>query len=169
MSRISFRKVSSDADILQVSRLAHEIWREHYRTLLAPDKLEYMLEKMLTPGPIREQIAARYEYEFITRLGRPVGFVAYRPDDPPKSMFVSKIYLLKEERGKGYFHDILSHLSEAAVRSGQERLWLTVDRTNPSQEAYRAAGFTVEKEVDTDIGGGYYMLDYVMEYPLKPA
>lgn len=166
MSRLSYRRIQSEADILAVSRLAHEIWREHYKTLLTPDKLEYMLEKMLLPDPIRAQIAAGYIYSFVLLHHRPVGFIAYRPDDPAGKMFVSKIYLRREERGKGYFRQILAHLCSEAATAGQKSLWLTVARTNPSQEAYKAVGFVITEEKDTDIGGGYQMLDYVMEYTL---
>lgn len=164
MSRITFRTVSSESDILGVSRLAHEIWREHYRALLTPDKLEYMLQKMLTPGPIAEQIAQGYVYSFVCRTGRPIGFIAYRLNDPAPRMFVSKIYLLREERGKGYFHQILHHLAETARKARQECLWLTVARTNPSRQAYLACGFRIISEQDADIGSGYKMCDYVMEY-----
>lgn len=164
--KISFRPVRTENDILEVSRLAHEIWREHYGTLLSPGQIEYMLENMQSPDPIRSQIHSGYEYQLIRRAGRSIGYAAYRMDEPSGKMFVSKIYLLREERGRGYFRDITALLDKAAARAHQEAMWLTVNRGNPSVGPYKALGFEIVREQDVNIGGGYEMNDYVMERPV---
>ena len=163
MRSVSFHSVHGDRDLLEVSRLAHEIWREHYQAILSPDQIEYMLETMQSPGPIRRQISSGYEYQLIRRGGRSIGYVAYKLNEPPGQMFISKIYLQKEERGRGYFRDILTLLEEVAVRAGQKTMWLTVNRGNPAVGPYEALGFRTVREQDVDIGGGYAMNDFVME------
>ena len=162
MKRVSLQPVHSEAEILEVSALAHEIWREYYGGLLSPDQIEYMLQNMQSPGPIREQIAGGYEYRLVRRAGVPIGYVAYRLNDPQGKMFVSKVYLRREERGRGYFRDILSLIDAAARDARQEAMWLTVNRGNSSADVYRACGFETVREQDVDIGGGYEMNDYVM-------
>lgn len=170
MKSVSFHTVRSDSDILKVSDLAHEIWREHYSAILSPDQIEYMLETMQSPGPIADQIRSGYVYALVRRAGRSVGYVAYKPDDPPGQLFISKIYLLKEERGRGYFRDIVALLDEIAAKAHLESMWLTVNRSNPSVAPYKALGFYITREQDVDIGGRYYeMNDYVMERPVQAA
>lgn len=163
MRSVSLRSVRNEADILEVSALAHEIWREHYAPILAPAQIEYMLETMQSPGPIREQISSGTDYRLIRRAGRSVGYVAWRLNEPAGRMFLSKVYLLKEARGKGYFRDVLELLDEAARAARQEAVWLTVNRSNPSVGPYEALGFRTVREQDVDIGGGFEMNDYVME------
>lgn len=166
MKAVSFRKVRSDQDVLAVSALAHEIWREHYAPILSRDQIEFMLETMQSPGPIRKQMDDGYIYELVQRAGRPIGYVAYKLNDPAGQMFISKIYLLKEERGRGYFRDIVSLLDGIAAAAKLSSMWLTVNRSNPSVGPYKALGFEIIREQDVDIGGLYYeMNDYVMERP----
>lgn len=163
MSTVSLKTVRTDADILEVSRLAHETWREHYASILSPDQIEYMLETMQSPGPIKRQIEDGYVYCLVRRLGTSVGYVAYKLNDPAPQMFLSKVYLLASERGHGYFRDILSLLEDAARKANQNSIWLTVNRNNSSAAVYEACGFHTIREQDVDIGGGYAMNDFVME------
>lgn len=163
MRSVSFKDVKTEADILETSRLAHITWREHYASLLSPDQIEYMLETMQSPGPIKRQMEEGYVYCLVRRAARPIGYVAYKMNDPAPKMFVSKIYLLKDERGRGFFRDILALLEERARAARQESTWLTVNRGNPSADIYRKCGFETVREQDVDIGGGYEMNDFVME------
>lgn len=167
MKAVSFHPVRSDKEILEVSALAHEIWREHYGPILSPDQIEFMLETMQSPGPIREQMNSGYVYQLVRRAGRSIGYVAYKLNDPPGQMFISKIYLLREERGRGYFRGIVQLLDEIAAAAHLESMWLAVNRENPSVGPYKALEFRIIREQDVDIGGSYYeMNDYVMERPV---
>lgn len=163
MSAISLKNVHTDAEILEVSSIAHETWREHYASILSPDQIEYMLETMQSPGPIKRQIEDGYVYCLVRRLGASIGYVAYKLNDPAPEMFLSKVYLLSSERGHGYFKNILTLLEETGRAAQQRSIWLTVNRSNPSAKVYEACGFHTIREQDVDIGGGYAMNDFVME------
>jgi RimJ/RimL family protein N-acetyltransferase len=58
--------------------------------------------------------------------------------------------------------------AEATARNaGAARIWLTCNKHNTaSLAAYTRMGFTRIADVVTDIGSGYVMDDYVMEYRL---
>ena len=42
---------------------------------------------------------------------------------------------------------------------------LTVNKKNFSINIYKRLGFSIVEDVKTDIGGGFFMDDYVMEMP----
>lgn len=159
---LSLRSVRSERQILETAALAHEIWREHYAPILSTAQIEYMLDHLQSPEAIRVQIAQGYEYFLVRSLGDSVGYVALRMNHPAPDMFLSKFYLRRDVRGKGYGRSALQRLDELARQARQPSIWLTVNRGNPSIEAYKAFGFEIEEEKVTPIGGGYVMDDYVM-------
>ncbi len=55
-------------------------------------------------------------------------------------------------------------MEQAARARGCSRLYLQVNKNNTgSIAAYERNGFAVAKSVKVDIGGGYFMDDYVMD------
>ena len=55
-----------------------------------------------------------------------------------------------------------------ARRNGLQKIYLTVNKGNtPSYEIYLHLGFKVIDSVVNDIGQGYVMDDYIMEYTLN--
>ena len=60
--------------------------------------------------------------------------------------------------GSGLIEDLLA---EAAATGRPVRL--QVVRSNPALELYERMGFRVLREVDIEIGGGYFMRDYLMQ------
>lgn len=166
MKPVSLKSVQTEQQILETAALAHEIWREHYASILSPGQIEYMLENIQSVQAIREQIAKGYEYYLIRSLANTIGYCALVMNDPPPDMFLSKFYLLKDVRGNGYGRAAFNKILDLAGRARQESVWLTVNRDNPSAAVYEALGFTKEKTLVTDIGGGYVMDDFVMRRPV---
>lgn len=83
---------------------------------------------------------------------------------PGGSLFLSKFYILKSERGRGYARESLLFLTHLCLRHGLKSIWLTVNRDNrASVDVYLKSGFKVVGEEVTDIGGGFVMDDLIME------
>ena len=79
---------------------------------------------------------------------------------------MSKLYLRKEVRGRGIARLVLEKLRTEAA--GLRGIYLTVNKENSGSIAvYRKLGFREIDAVKTDIGGGFYMDDYIMELPLE--
>ena len=57
----------------------------------------------------------------------------------------------------------MEHIKNTARLSGATALELNVNRHNKARFFYEKNGCTVEGEVDIDIGGGYFMSDYIMK------
>jgi ribosomal protein S18 acetylase RimI-like enzyme len=93
--------------------------------------------------------------------GAPVGYCAVKPEGGG-SLFLSKLYVLKEYRGRGISGKLLRRALQDA--GGVTRVHLTVNRHNEGTIAiYKHMGFAVYGEKSADIGGGYEMDDFLME------
>ena len=94
--------------------------------------------------------------------GEAAGYIGVQPEKG--RLFLSKLYLRKAARGRGYARRILAFLSGFCSGAGLSALWLTVNRRNTDSIAiYEQMGFVKTREQVADIGNGYVMDDYVME------
>ena len=83
-------------------------------------------------------------------------------------MKLDKIYVHDRYRGKGYGSALLRHAEEQARRLGMQTLYLQVNKGNATAiAAYRRNGFEVTDDIKVDIGGGFWMDDYVMEKKVR--
>ena len=108
---------------------------------------------------VAEQLAHGYNYYFAKREGQNAGFLAYYPREG--ALYLSKLYLYKDQRGKGFSRVMLEFLKQKAKELGLNRIELNVNRNNPSVQIYEKLGFTVAWTEKNDIGNGFYMDDYV--------
>lgn len=166
MSGITLKKAKKQRELLDISDLAHRIWREFFPPIISTDQIEYMLEKFQSPPALEKALAEGYDYYFISRLGVRIGYVGVKENEPLGKMFLSKLYLLKEYRGRGYASCVFEKLTEMCQKRGLKSIWLTVNKRNPAFEVYRKKGFNIIEEKEAAIGGGFVMDDYIMEKTL---
>lgn len=160
MADISFLKMNDNSsEIETMSRLATNILREYYDPLIGVSQNDYMLSIFQTPTAIKEQYERGYQYYFICLNNENIGFLAFylRKDH----LYLSKIYLKKEYRNKGYGRIILSFLKEETLKLGVYKIELNVNKYNPTRFVYEALGFKKVRDECNDIGNGYFMDDYV--------
>ncbi|MBO4552674.1 MAG: GNAT family N-acetyltransferase, partial [Candidatus Methanomethylophilaceae archaeon] len=79
------------------------------------------------------------------------------------SIYISKLYLLKDFRGKGHGRRMFDIVDNYARDKGIHREYLRVNRKNATVDVYKKCGFEITDEVKTDIGNGFFMDDYIME------
>lgn len=182
---ISLEHVEPVHDIEKLSELARDIWFEYWPPLIGTAQTCYMVERFQSANAIATDIAeGGYEYYFVVdEAGKTVGYVGIvperfegAPDDPaahahsnsitalyPNRLFISKIYLLKEERGKHYASQIIAWLVERARELELSGMYLTVNKGNElGIRAYEGNGFEVIESVAADIGEGFVMDDHIM-------
>ncbi len=165
---MTIREIESGHDIMEVNRLAGLIWHETYRGIISREQIAYMIEKFQSVRAITEQLALDgYRYFLMENEGRAVGYCGVQLRDG--RMFLSKIYLLQEVRGQGFFRLMLDRLICLCRENGARTIYLTVNRHNERAiGVYRRAGFYEAHTQVTEIGGGYVMDDYVMELEVTP-
>lgn len=162
---INFQEVSSEIELKGVEVLAFEIWREHYTPIIGSKQVDYMLDKFQSVQTMKEQIINGYRYYSINNNDNPVGYLAYTKRR--KDLFLSKIYVLKGSRGQGIGKKAMLFIMDTARALGCEKVSLTVNKFNKNSiKAYESIGFVNKEALVQDIGGGFIMDDYLMEYSL---
>jgi len=160
---LCFTQVQTAEQLSAVAALAHEIWREYYVPLIGAAQVEYMLLNFQSAAAMREQMARGDEYFIITAGGALFGYLAVRADEVEHSLFISKLYLLRAARGAGCGRRALQFIEELARLRALPLLWLTVNKRNPSVQAYEKCGFAITANLRIDIGAGFVMDDFRME------
>ena len=153
-----------------ISDLAEEIWREHYTPIIGAEQVEYMLKKYQSAEQILTDIS---ENEYIyciaseTQNDKPIGYSAVAPQE--SRLFLSKLYVLKEYRGRGVATALLDEAITLCRHEYKfDSIILTVNKNNKDAiAAYNKMGFITVRELVTDIGAGFYMDDYQMELKIR--
>lgn len=147
-----------------VVKIASSVWNEYYSSILSKGQIDYMLDKFQSAESIKEQIEfGGYQY-FI--LPGNVGYFSIRQD--LDSLFLSKFYILKEYRGKGFASAGFDFLDKIALENSLTNIWLTVNKENDNSiSIYKHRGYEIVREQVADIGNGYFMDDYIMQKNVK--
>ena len=167
MSSLNYVLVNEPERIAELANFAEGIFREYFSTLHSPEKVEYLVNYLLSTETLTSAIADEgYEYYFVNEGEEHVGFIGIKPDDG--YLFLSKLYLAKNARGKGYGRQEFEFVKQRAKDLGFDRIRLTCARYNvASLDRYDHMGFKKIARVNSNVGGGFEMNDYVMEYTLE--
>jgi ribosomal protein S18 acetylase RimI-like enzyme len=150
-----------------VGILADEIWHEYYERIIGKAQVDYMLSKFQTENSIAGQINEGYIY-YLIKNGRDdyIGYIGVFPDKD--SLFLSKIYLKKSFREKGYGRRAMDFVCNIAREKKRPKITLTVNKNNSRAiKAYEAMGFKNKGPRVTDIGSGFIMDDFLFERELQ--
>lgn len=147
--------------IKRLSKIATAIVKEHYDPIIGVEQNAYMLEKYQSEKAIVSQLKEGYNY-YLINDGTDVGFLGFYPKE--NYMYLSKFYLSKDTRGKGYGKKMIEYVREEALKQGLHSIQLNVNKYNSTIEIYEKLGFKIIRSEKNDIGNGFFMDDYVMEY-----
>ncbi len=143
-----------------ISALAKEIWFDYYPAIISHNQIEYMLNKMYSRKALEEQMLGNKDCFLLIELeNKPVGFISFN-EKISGEHFINKFYvkqsLAKKGIGTFVFNKFLVSFNPNIIR-------LTVNRQNyKAINFYFKNGFTIEQTADFDIGGGYFMNDFIM-------
>lgn len=167
MGQLEVRKAESDTQVREIADLAKVIWNEHFTPIIGKDQVDYMVEKFQSYPALKEQISEEYEYYQIFSGGEFCGYTGIHPGEDNR-LFLSKLYLKKESRGHHLATGAFSFLKEICRERGYSAIWLTCNKHNDnSLGVYRHFGFEIIDTQEADIGGGFIMDDYIMEYKIS--
>ena len=163
---ISFFDVKKDKDILLLVNLSSSIWHEYWPAILSVRQIDYMLNKFQSFDVIKSQIRDEgYIYNLIYNDKVPAGYFAIHPEI--NKLFLSKLYIKKEFRHLGIGSEAFDKICKTAEKLNKKSVYLTVNKYNiNSVKAYKKWGFKQIDAVVTDIGEGFVMDDFIMEYQL---
>lgn len=158
-----FPKVETEEEIAFLAQLASEIWCEYFVCIISNEQINYMVEKFQSVHAITVQIKNQgYEYYFMNVNGRTIGYLGIKQEEG--KLFLSKFYIQKEHRGKGYASQAMEFLVGICKDRRLGIIWLTVNRYNDVTIAiYEKKGFRTVRTQVADIGNGFVMDDNIME------
>ena len=186
---VTFKPVETAEDQQQLAELAAQIWFEYWPDHIGQAQTEYMVRNFQSLEAITRDMAENgYEYWFICAdaedaadgahggegiadsaagnscAPRIVGYTGGHPEPETNRYFISKIYLLAEERGKHYATQVVRFYTDLCKERGFDAMYLTVNKYNDlAIRAYVAKGFETIDSVETDIGEGFIMDDFIMQ------
>lgn len=149
----------------ELALLAERLWHSAYDDLLGKTQVNYMVDLLQSAPALREQIAHGYTYYFIRGGGQTIGFCGVQMQGA--KLFLSKLYLSDEFRGRGVGQLALGQVAAIARDRGAKSVYLTVNKGNlRAVRAYEKFGFVRTEEQVSDIGNGFVMDDFVYEFTL---
>ena len=154
-------RITETTDSKGLAKIAKEIWNEYYPTVIGQDHVDYILSHYQTASKIAEDMENGFLYYFVYEGTKKIGYVSFvvLKDE----IYLSKLYLKKEARGRGIGEFILEMIKGIALSSSRHQIRLNVNRHNiGSVVFYKKQGFTIKEEVNVPIGNGLEFNDYIM-------
>lgn len=155
-------------NIEEIQQIARFSWENTYKEILSNEQLEYMLDMMYSKQEISKHINDYFNYHyyliFDEELNNNVGFIGFENNYDGKTTKLHRIYLLPETKGKGFGKAALNYLKNQINEVGNNRIILAVNKQNGAKQFYESQGFSVYEEGVYDVGNGYVMDDYLMEW-----
>lgn len=159
---------ATEKDIPTIQNLANKSWTSAYTDILDQKQINYMLDLMYSKSTLKTHFEnPNYQYYLIKEDEVFLGFIGFELHNETDTTKLHRIYFLKEAQGKGLGKKALEFVKNETEKAGDKRLTLTVNKNNNAKSFYESQGFKVYDEAIFDIGNGYVMDDYLMEFVLE--
>jgi RimJ/RimL family protein N-acetyltransferase len=165
MPTIQIIPVVTKSSIRRVEKLAKEIWNEYYPPIIGQPQVDYMVKTFQSSKAIAMQIEEEnFLYYLMQRNNKEyIGYIGVVPKKSTKELFLSKIYIEKSSRGKGFGKKFVSFTKRLARQLSLNKITLFVNKDNYSSiAAYEKMGFKKVRPMKKPIGKGFFLDDYVM-------
>ncbi len=161
-----FTKAVSSEEFILIEKMAEDIWHQHYTPIIGSAQVKYMLKNFQTAEKIESQVRLKdCHYYIIKERDSICGYFAVEYIN--RELFLSKFYLLDSARGKGFGRRTMDYIENLALKKNIRTINLTVNKSNPAVVIYEKLGFYKKASICTDVGGGFFMDDYIMEKDLS--
>jgi len=154
-------------DIPEIHRLAHVIWPLVYDYMISAEQIKYMLNKMYSIESLTQQFESGHQFFFLEHEHQIHGFASCSKMNEKASMRLHKLYLHPSAQGNGWGKLLIQKIFEEAQIQECTQVELNVNRNNKSIGFYQSLGFVISQSEDIEIGGGFFMNDYIMTLPLS--
>lgn len=155
-------EVKNQQGIRDIESLANQIWPEYYIPMIGASQVDYMLKHFQSASAISAQIKEGYRYFLIRADNEYVGYFSIYIYEKKGELFISKLYIKSNQRGKGFGKQAMGFIEAFARGKTLTEITLMVNKTNFSaRQFYEQNGFINTAPVVKDIGGGFVMDDYL--------
>lgn len=154
--------ITVDENLVELfSKFSSEVFIDYYTPINGIDSATYMANKFLSKENISRLINEGAICKLVMENDKPMAYMEYIKEE--NRVFLSKYYVHKNFRGQGIGRIMFKDLIDFTKSVNLNKIYLTVNKHNPTFEIYKHLGFVVIDSVVTDIGSGYVMDDYIME------
>ena len=161
--KTSFLPLDTPESLQIVRDIAAEVWPKTFAPILPPEQIPYMMNMMYAPEVMERELREGYKFAALLVDGKPSGYVSWSPYGPDTAK-LHKVYLLTGCHGLGLGRLMLDYATDVCRAAGFKKLRLNVNKHNERAiSVYLKNGFETVESVKNDIGGGFFMDDYVME------
>jgi len=161
---ITLRK-AKEQDIEIIRDIAAATWPSTYLDIIGQAQIDYMLEKMYNKGELLKQFLEGHIFLIAEDNQNQYGFAGYSIINPEEKIYkLHKLYVLPSAHGKGVGKLLINEVFNQVKNAGASALQLNVNKHNNAKDFYLKGGFAIKDSIKLDIGEGFYMDDYVMEY-----
>jgi ribosomal protein S18 acetylase RimI-like enzyme len=152
-------KQATNNNIPTIVALASKIWRAHYPGIISNAQIDFMLSNRYSEQALLKQISGNEKFFLVSDGQTPVAYASIeeRNNDYYIHKFYVDISLHRSGIGTALFQKLIAEIKTA------KPVRLQVNRKNyKAINFYFKNGFVIESVGDFDIGGGYFMEDFVM-------
>ncbi len=163
-NKLLIRKAEA-TDIPAIRRIAQATWPSAYGNIISEEQLNYMLGMMYSEQSLNEQMEKGHQFYIAELDGNSFGFASVSSEGDGNYK-LNKLYVTPITQKTGAGKALLNEVIGYAKQNGAAKLFLQVNRNNNAKSFYEKNGFRIAREMDLDIGNGYFMNDYIMELVL---
>ncbi|MEG1474776.1 MAG: GNAT family N-acetyltransferase [Longicatena sp.] len=160
---MEIKECKTEEQLQELAALASHIWHEYFTSIITLEQIDYMVEKYQSYDAIKQAIQEEhYTYFVAYEEGVMVAYCGVKPEE--ERLFLSKLYVCKEKRGKHYSTLLLQRAIALAKDLHKTAIYLTCNKYNQhSLDVYKGKGFVTIDAVQTDISHGFIMDDYILQ------
>lgn len=167
MQMIQFIRMTADEkDIRSIQNLALVTFPATYSSIISAEQIDFMMDMMYSETVLRRELEGGVTFLMLLADGTPAGFISFGKQDDEGLFHLHKIYLLPEYQGLGYGREMFLKAEHEMRAQGAKAFELNVNRHNKALDFYKKMGMSIDRSGDFDIGGGFYMNDYIMRKEL---
>lgn len=167
MQMIQFIRMTADEkDIRSIQNLALVTFPATYSSIISAEQIDFMMDMMYSETVLRRELEGGVTFLMLLADGTPAGFVSFGKQDNEGLFHLHKIYLLPDFQGLGYGREMFLKAEQEMRAQGAKAFELNVNRHNKALDFYKKMGMSIDRSGDFDIGGGFYMNDYIMRKEL---
>lgn len=170
--RFDVMPVATEKQILELEKVAPDIWRNYYKDIFPEEQLEYMIKLFCSGKAIREQIQQGHIHLILLLDYQIAGYICYHAKDD--CLYMPRLYIKPEYRNRGLAKQVFERLEKIFLSPEHGFQQIKKIRMNLSVKndfainIYEHLGFKKIREVTVDLGNGYTSKDYIMEKIIKP-
>jgi diamine N-acetyltransferase len=155
---------ASEDKLLNIRQLALDMFPKTYQKLLSCEQIIYMLDMMYSPTSLQQQLTDGAIFYLLHIDNKDSGYGSISISQQTATLH--KLYLAANAQGLGLGKKLIFFLEYEAKKLGACQMELYVKRDNPARFFYEKMGYKIIKNIDKNIGGGYWMCDYLMQKEL---